>query len=63
MKTHTAMVVFMSGLVLTMFGVGGVEQSVEDTALLSSVAVSALGLLLMYVATLGVKNGEYYDER
>ena len=63
MKTSTAMALFIFGLLLTMLGVGGVEQSVEDTALLSSVAVSALGLALMYVATLAVKNGEYYDER
>ena len=63
MKTSTAMALFIFGLLLTMFGVGGVEQSVEDTALLSSVAVAGLGLALMYVATLAVKNGGYYDER
>lgn len=63
MKTNTAFGLFMFGLVLTMFGVGGVENSVENTALLMSVAVSALGLALMYVGTLGVRNGSYYDER
>lgn len=61
MKTRTAMILFIFGMILTMFGVGGVEQSVEDTALISSLAVSVLGLLLMYVGTLAVKNGEYYD--
>ena len=54
---------FMFGLILTMFGVGGIEQSVENTALISSIAVSVLGLALMYVGTLGVRNGRYYDER
>ncbi len=63
MKTNTAMALFIFGLILTMFGVGGIEQSVEDTALLSGVAVSVLGLALMYVGTLGVRNGSYYDER
>ncbi len=63
MKTNTAFGMFMLGLVLTMFGVGGVENSVENTALFSSLAVSALGLLLMWVGTLGVRNGSYYDER
>ena len=63
MKTRTAMALFIFGLVLTMFGVGGVENSIEDTALLASVAVAALGLGLMYCGTLAVKNGEYYDER
>lgn len=63
MKTSTAFGLFMFGLLLTMLGVGGVEQSVENTALYSSVAVSVLGLALMYVGTLGVRNGDYYDER
>lgn len=63
MKTNTAFALFMLGLVLTMFGVGGVENSITNTELLSSVAVSALGLLVMYCGTLGVRNGSYYDER
>ena len=63
MKTNTAFGLFMFGLLLTMFGVGGIEQSVENTALISSLAVSVLGLALMYVGTLGVRNGSYYDER
>lgn len=63
MKTQTAFAMFMFGLILTMFGVGGIEQSVENTALISSIAVSVLGLALMYVGTVGVRNGSYYDER
>lgn len=63
MKTNTAFGLFIFGMLLTMFGVGGIEQSVEDTALISSIAVSVLGLALMYVGTLGVRNGSYYDER
>lgn len=63
MKTNTAFGLFIFGMLLTMLGVGGIEQSVEDTALISSIAVSVLGLALMYVGTLGVRNGSYYDER
>ena len=61
MKTNTAFVLFTFGLLLTMFGVGGIEQSVENTALISSVLVSGLGLLIMWVGTLGMRAGEYYD--
>jgi hypothetical protein len=61
MKTQTAMAMFVLGLVLTMFGVGGIENSVENTALFSSLAVSAVGLLIMWVGTLGVRTGSSYD--
>ena len=61
MKTNTAMALFVFGLIMTLFGVGGVENSVTDGELLSSVAVSVLGLGLMYCGTLGVRNGAYYD--
>ncbi len=63
MKTNTAMILFFLGLILTMFGVGGVENSIADVELLSSVAVSAVGLLLMWVATVAMRNSNYYDER
>ncbi len=63
MKTNTAFGIFMLGLIMTMFGVGGVENSIADVDLLSSVAVSAVGLLLMWVSTLAMRNTNYYDER
>lgn len=43
------------GILLTMLGVGGIEHSLNDVALLQSLAVSVLGLLLMWVATLAQK--------
>jgi hypothetical protein len=49
--TRTFFFVIM-GILLTMLGVGGVENSVTDVELLQSLAVSGLGLLLMWVATL-----------
>ena len=60
MTTDTKVFFFMMlGLVLTMFGVGGVENSITNTELLSSLAVSALGLLLMWVATLMLRAQGY----
>jgi FtsH-binding integral membrane protein len=49
----------MLGLVLTMFGVGGVENSITDTELLSSLAVSVLGLMLMGVGVLMLREQGY----
>jgi sulfite exporter TauE/SafE len=43
------------GILLTLLGVGGVENSITDVELLQSLAVSALGLLLMWVATLMIR--------
>ena len=63
MKTTTAMFMFMLGLLITMFGVGGVENSITNTELISALAVSAVGLAIMYVGTLAVRNGPYYDQR
>ena len=61
MKTSTGFVLIMLGLVMTMFGVVGVENSITDGELLASLAVSAVGLFIMWAGTLGVRNGAYYD--
>ncbi len=45
----------MMGLLLTMLGVGGIENSLTDTELLQSLAVSVVGLLFMWVATLMIR--------
>ena len=44
--------VFITGLITTAFGVGGVEHSLTDTELLQSLAVSCAGLAIMYLGTL-----------
>jgi len=49
----------MLGLVLTMLGVGGVENSMTNVELLQSLAVSAVGLLFMWVATLMMRAQGY----
>jgi hypothetical protein len=61
MKTHTAAALFFFGLIMTMFGVGGVENSVENTQLLAAVGVAIAGLGIMYAGTTALKVSEYYD--
>ena len=63
MKTNTAGILFFVGLIVTMFGVGGVENSIADSELLLSVLVSAVGLGIMYCATQALKVSEYYDTK
>ena len=63
MKTNTAGILFFVGLIVTMFGVGGVENSIADSELLLSVLVSAVGLGIMYCATQALKVSDYYDTR
>lgn len=61
MSTKQAFFVFMVGLVVTLFGVGGIENSMTDSELGLGVLVSAVGLLIMWVGTLAVQQAEYYD--
>ncbi len=53
-----AFFVFM-GIVLAAGGVGGIEQSATDYDLLCSLAVSLLGVALMWVATLMIRQKGY----
>ena len=43
---------FVTGLVTTMFGVGGVEHSLTNAELLQSIGVSFTGLGIMWCSTL-----------
>jgi hypothetical protein len=43
------------GILLTLLGVGGVENSITNTELLQSLAVSGLGLCFMWIATLMIR--------
>lgn len=47
------------GLLLTLLGVGGIENSVTNTELLQSLAVSVLGLLFMWIGTLILRDQGY----
>jgi hypothetical protein len=46
------MFVFITGLLLTLGGVGGIEHSITDSELLSGVIASAVGLGIMYCGVL-----------
>lgn len=60
MQTDTKVFFFvMMGLLLTLLGVGGIENSMTTVELLQGVAVSVLGLLLMWVATLMLRAEGY----
>jgi hypothetical protein len=54
------MFVFIVGLLITFGAVGGVEQSVSNTELMSSMVVAIVGLLTMYCGMLGLRNAEFY---
>jgi hypothetical protein len=60
MTNKQAMFVFVVGLLMTFGAVGGIEQSVENTDLMSSMLVAIVGLLTMYCGMLGMRNAEYY---
>ena len=60
MTNRQAMFVFVVGLLMTFGAVGGIEQSVENTDLMSSMLVAIVGLLTMYCGMLGMRNAEFY---
>ncbi len=49
------MFVFIVGMIVTMFAVGGVENSITNTELLSSVLVAVTGLACMFCGTLMIR--------
>jgi hypothetical protein len=55
MTANESMFCFTVGLLLTLGGVGSIELSMSNGALLSGVLVSGVGLLIMWVGTLGMK--------
>jgi hypothetical protein len=61
MTSKAATFVIIAGLILTMGGVGGIENSLDDSQLLGSMLLAILGLLAMYAGTLGLRNADYYD--
>lgn len=52
------MFVFLVGLLFTAFGVGGVEHSITDADLVTSVIVAATGLAVMYSGTLIIQRAQ-----
>lgn len=56
MSEREAFFIFFTGLLVTIFGVGGIEQSMDDMGLLNGVAVSVVGLLIMWAGSLGLRD-------
>ena len=55
MTANQAMFCFTVGLLMTFGGVGGIETSMDNAGLISGVLVSGVGLLIMWVGTLGMR--------
>lgn len=48
----SGMFLFVTGLLLTLGGVGGIEHSITDSEMISGAIASALGLGIMYCGVL-----------
>jgi len=55
MSERSAMFLVITGLIITMFGAGGVENSIETVDLLQSIAVSIVGLAVMGCGALAIR--------
>jgi len=56
-----AMLLFIVGLVFTLGGVGGLENNPPEVSVVGPTAIAFLGLILMYLATMGMnKNYDLY---
>ena len=55
MKQHIGMAAVVTGIVGAMFGVGGIENSIEFTDMIASIGVAVTSCMLLYVGTLLVK--------
>ena len=63
MKDSTAMFLVVTGLVLTMLGVGGIEGSMDSVGLLQGLFVAIVGLMTMGAGVLAIRvnsSTDYY---
>jgi glycerol uptake facilitator-like aquaporin len=58
MSKNTAMVLFSIGFLLTFGAVGGIEN---DGPLAEGLALAVVGLLIMWVGTLGLRVADHVD--
>ncbi len=61
MKSNTAFGLFIVGLLMCIGGVGGVEHSLDNIALVQSLAIAVVGLCVMYCGVTALKVSESYD--
>jgi high-affinity Fe2+/Pb2+ permease len=57
-QARVGMIAIIAGIVGTMFGVGGVENSVTTEQLIASVGVAVTSLMLMYAGVQLIKAAE-----
>jgi len=61
MTTKGAMFVFITGLLMTMGAVGGIEVSENNTDMMSSMVIAIVGLLTMYCGMLGLRRAHLFN--
>lgn len=61
MTTKTAMFVFITGLLMTLGAVGGIEVSVTNEDMMTSMVIAIVGLLTMYCGMLGLRRADLFD--
>ena len=55
-----AMILFTLGFLITAFGVGGIETSLDDAGLFAGALVSVIGLMVMGCGVLQMRIDEHY---
>jgi hypothetical protein len=55
-KAKVGMIAVVAGIVGTMFGVGGVEASMDTQQLIASIGVAVTSLMLMYIGVELIKD-------
>ena len=61
MTTNSAMFVFIVGFIMTLGAVGGIEVSVTNEDMMSSMVIAIVGLLTMFCGTLGLNRAHMFD--
>lgn len=63
MKTRTAAIMALFGLLVTFGAVGGMEDPAKMDYFVEQFLAALVGLLFMWVGVLGLQNSDVHDER
>jgi hypothetical protein len=58
MNSNTSMILFIVGLLMTLGGVGGMEDPAKEAYFIEQIIVSGVGLLVMWIGTLGLNSNQ-----
>jgi hypothetical protein len=61
MTTKGATFVFIVGFMMTLGAVGGIEVSVTNEDMMSSMVIAIVGLFTMYCGMLGLRRAHMFD--